>query len=114
MVIILQELRDSDFPHRASISRVNHFREVRGNSGGAAESLAAAEREGVSQGENQGFLNAAALLWAQKPLRVREFSSSDSPLWKILHNHYEYFNAGHDKDCEKQCGFFRPVVDEVV
>ena len=59
-------------------------------------------------------MNAAALLWAQKPLRVREFSSSDSPLWKILHNHYEYFNAGHDKDCEKQYGFFRPVVDEVV
>jgi hypothetical protein len=26
----------------------------------------------------------------------------DSPFWKILHNHYEDFKAGHDKRCEKQ------------
>jgi hypothetical protein len=40
--------------------------------------------------------------------------STDSPLWKILHNHYEDFKAAHDEHCEKQSGFFRPVVDEVV
>jgi len=39
---------------------------------------------------------------------------SDSPLWKILYNHYEDFKAGYGEDCEKQYGFFRPVVDEVV
>ncbi len=39
---------------------------------------------------------------------------SNSPLWKILHDHYEDFKAGYDKHCEKQYGFFRPVVDEVV
>ena len=39
---------------------------------------------------------------------------TDSPLWKILHNHYEDFNAGYGEHCEKQYGFFRPVVDEVV
>ncbi len=39
---------------------------------------------------------------------------TDSPLWKVLHNHYEAFKAGYDEDCEKQYGFFRPVVDEVV
>jgi len=37
-----------------------------------------------------------------------------SPLWKILHHHYEDFKAGYDERCEKQYGFFRPVVDEVV
>ncbi len=39
---------------------------------------------------------------------------TDSPLWKVLHNHYEAFKAGYDEHCEKQYGFFRPVVDEVV
>ena len=39
---------------------------------------------------------------------------TDSPLWKILHNQYEDFKAGYDEHCEKQYGFFRPVVDEVV
>ena len=39
---------------------------------------------------------------------------TDSTLWKILHNHYEDFKAGYDEYYEKQYGFFRPVVDEVV
>jgi hypothetical protein len=39
---------------------------------------------------------------------------TDSPLWKILHNHYPDFKTGYDEDCEIQYGFFRPVVDEVV
>jgi hypothetical protein len=39
---------------------------------------------------------------------------TDSPLWKILHNHYPDFKTGYDEDCEKQYGFFRSVVDEVV
>lgn len=39
---------------------------------------------------------------------------SDSPLWKILHNHCEDFKAGYGEHCEKRYGFFRPVVDEVV
>jgi len=39
---------------------------------------------------------------------------TDSPLWKILHNHYEHFRTGYDEHCEKHHGFFRPVVDEVV
>ena len=39
---------------------------------------------------------------------------TDSPLWKILHNHYPDFKTGYDEHCEKQYGFFRPVVDEVV
>jgi len=36
---------------------------------------------------------------------------TDSPLWKVLHNHYEAFKAGYDEGCEKHYGFFRPVVD---
>jgi hypothetical protein len=39
---------------------------------------------------------------------------TDSPLWKILHKHYPDFKTGYDEHCEKQYGFFRPVVDEVV
>ena len=39
---------------------------------------------------------------------------ADSSLWKTLHNHYEDFKAGYGEHCEKQYGFFRPVVDEVV
>ena len=39
---------------------------------------------------------------------------TDSLLWKILHNHYPDFKTGYDEHCEKQYGFFRPVVDEVV
>ena len=38
----------------------------------------------------------------------------DSPLWKILHNHYPDFKSGYDEHCEKQYGFFRPVVEKVV
>ncbi len=37
---------------------------------------------------------------------------TDSPLWRILHNHYPDFKSGYDEHCEKQYGFFRPVVDE--
>jgi len=40
--------------------------------------------------------------------------STDSALWKILHNHHEDFKAGHDEHCEKQYGFYRPRVDEMV
>ena len=39
---------------------------------------------------------------------------TDSPLWRILHQHYAAFKSGYDEYCEKQYGFFRPVVDEVV
>jgi hypothetical protein len=39
---------------------------------------------------------------------------TDSTLWKILHHHYEDSKAGYGEDCEKQYGFFRPVVIEVV
>ena len=38
---------------------------------------------------------------------------TDSPLWKVLHQHYAAFKSGYDEYCEKQYGFFRPVVDEV-
>ena len=27
---------------------------------------------------------------------------TDSPLWKVLHTHYEAFKDGYDEDCEKQ------------
>lgn len=39
---------------------------------------------------------------------------TDSPLWKVLYQHYAAFKSGYDEYCEKQYGFFRPVVDEVV
>jgi hypothetical protein len=39
---------------------------------------------------------------------------TDSPLWNMVHNHYEDFKAHYDENCEKRYGFFRPVVDEVV
>jgi hypothetical protein len=39
---------------------------------------------------------------------------TDPPLWKNLHNHYADFKSGYDEHCEKQVGFFRPVVDKVV
>jgi len=39
---------------------------------------------------------------------------TDSSLWKILDTHYADFKSGYDEHCEKQYGFFRPVVDEVV
>jgi hypothetical protein len=37
-----------------------------------------------------------------------------SPLWNIPHNNYEEFKANYDESYEKQYGFFRPVIDEVV
>jgi hypothetical protein len=37
-----------------------------------------------------------------------------SPLWNILHNNYEEFRANYDESYEKQYGFFRCVIDEVV
>jgi hypothetical protein len=39
---------------------------------------------------------------------------ADSPLWKVLHQHYAAFKSGYDEYYGKQYGFFRPVVDEVV
>jgi hypothetical protein len=37
-----------------------------------------------------------------------------SPLWNILRNNYDEFKANYDESYEKQYGFFRPVIDEVV
>jgi hypothetical protein len=39
---------------------------------------------------------------------------TQSPLWNILHNNYEEFKANYDESYEKQYGFFRPVIDDVV
>ena len=39
---------------------------------------------------------------------------TQSPLWNILHNNYEEFKANYDESYEKQHGFFRPGIDEVV
>jgi hypothetical protein len=39
---------------------------------------------------------------------------TNSPLWKILHNHYGNFKTDNDDRCERQYGFFRPVANEVV
>jgi len=38
----------------------------------------------------------------------------DSPLCQILHEHYEDLKCRYDEHCEKEYGFFRPVVIEVV
>ena len=32
----------------------------------------------------------------------------------MLHDHYEHLESGYDRDCDKQYGFFLPVVDELV
>ena len=38
----------------------------------------------------------------------------ESPLWKLLNNHYDSFEQGYDERFEKQYGLFRPIVNEVV
>jgi hypothetical protein len=37
-----------------------------------------------------------------------------SPPWNILHNSYEELKANYDESYERQYGFFRSVVDDVV
>ncbi|MBU2509958.1 transposase zinc-binding domain-containing protein [bacterium] len=37
-----------------------------------------------------------------------------SPLWQILDKHYEQFERSYEEKFEKQYGFFRPVVRDVV
>jgi hypothetical protein len=39
---------------------------------------------------------------------------ADSPLWKLLDDHYQTFRSHYPSVFEKRHGFFRPVVDEVV
>jgi hypothetical protein len=38
----------------------------------------------------------------------------DSPLWKMLTDHYDSFEQGYDERFEKQHGFFRSIISEVV
>jgi|SRR3972149_2637076 len=38
----------------------------------------------------------------------------DSPLWKLLNNHYENFERCYEERFEQKYGFFRPIVREVV
>ena len=38
----------------------------------------------------------------------------DSPLWKLLNNHYENFEQCYEERFEQKYGFFRPVIREVV
>ena len=38
----------------------------------------------------------------------------DSPLWKLLNNHYENFERCYEERFEQKYGFFRPVIGEVV
>jgi hypothetical protein len=52
------------------------------------------------------MLEASPIYYPRNPFR--------SPLWNILHNNYEEFKANYDESYEKQYGFFRSVVDDVV
>ena len=38
----------------------------------------------------------------------------DSPLWRLLNNHYENFERCYEERFEQKYGFFRPVIGEVV
>jgi len=38
----------------------------------------------------------------------------ESPLWRLLDNHYEGFENCYEESFEKKYGFFRPVTREVV
>jgi hypothetical protein len=38
----------------------------------------------------------------------------ESPLWKLLNNHYDSFEQGYDERFETQHGFFRSIISEVV
>ncbi|KAA3593402.1 MAG: transposase [Candidatus Scalindua sp. AMX11] len=38
----------------------------------------------------------------------------DSPLWKMLDDHYDSFEQGYDERFEKPFGFFRSIISEVV
>ena len=40
--------------------------------------------------------------------------SYDSPLWKLLNNHYENFERCYEERFEQKYGFFRPIIGEVV
>ncbi len=38
----------------------------------------------------------------------------ESPLWRLLNNHYDSFEQGYDERFEKQYGFIRSIISEVV
>ena len=38
----------------------------------------------------------------------------DSPLWRLLNNHYENFEHCYEERFEQKYGFFRPIIGEVV
>lgn len=37
-----------------------------------------------------------------------------SPLWRLLDNHYDNFERCYEERFEQKCGFFRPIIREVV
>jgi hypothetical protein len=39
---------------------------------------------------------------------------TDSPLWKLLNNHYDDFEKHYEEKYEKKYGYFRSVISEVV
>ncbi len=37
-----------------------------------------------------------------------------SPLWKLMNDHFDSFERNYEEKFEKQYGFYRPVISEVV
>jgi hypothetical protein len=52
--------------------------------------------------------------WDYETWKEHPRNPQDSPLWKLLNNHYDSFEQGYDARFEKQYGFFRSIISEVV
>ena len=88
----------------ASTATVSPFQPLAKNSLGRHHGNESAGLKAISEYPGKG----AASLLVRGSITRRE--CTDSPLWKILHNHYEDFKVGYHEHSEKQYGSFRPVV----
>jgi len=52
--------------------------------------------------------------WAENTAVYHPRNPKESPLWNLLNNHYEDFERNYPQRFEKEYGFFRPVISEVV
>ncbi|MEA1897405.1 MAG: transposase zinc-binding domain-containing protein [Bacteroidota bacterium] len=52
--------------------------------------------------------------WVEHTAAYHPRNPKESPLWNLLNNHYENFERNYQERFEKEYGFFRPVISEVV
>ena len=52
--------------------------------------------------------------WVEHAAVYHPRNPKESVLWNLLNNHYENFERNYQQRFEKEYGFFRPVISEVV